>query len=155
MLTIWGFEAAFFVVADGVAEVVHHNPREEAGFGVLGDEVIFGTGAPENASVNAEHGDDAVVFFFAWVFIVGEDGGFSRDETVWHKFLDFGRIGDFVKEESAVWFDNERHLTGLFGGGFDDFALETDGEFFKFGLKIVGFADHHRVDEFFNAFRIR
>lgn len=63
MLAIWRFEAAFFVVTDGVTEVVHHHPREKAGFGVLGDEVIFGTGAPENASVDAEHGDDAVVFF--------------------------------------------------------------------------------------------
>lgn len=153
MLAIWRFEATFFVVTDGVTEVVHHYPREKAGFGVLGDEVIFGTGAPENASVDAEHGDDAVVFF--GVFIVGEDGGFGRDETFWHKFLDFGGVRDFVKEESAVWLDDERHLAGLFGGGFDDFALEANREFFKFGLKIVGFADHHRVDEFFNAFRIR
>ena len=152
MLAIWRLEATFFVVADGVAGVVHHHPREKAGFGVLGDEVIFGTGAPENASVDAEHGDDAVVFFE--VFTVGEDGGFGRDETFWHKFLDFGGVRDFVEEESAVGFDDERHLTGLFGGGFDDFALEAYGELFQLGLEVVGFADHHRVDEFFNAFRV-
>ena len=149
MVTVWGFEAVRFVVADGVADVVHHNPTSETGGGVFSDEIVFGAGTPEDASVDAEHGDDAVVFFFA---LVGEDGRFDGDEAVGHEFLDFGGIGDFVKEESTVGFDDERHLAGLFSGFLDDCARETDGEFFKFGLKIVGFADHHRVDEALNAF---
>lgn len=129
MLAIWRFEATFFVVADGVADVIHHHPREEAGFGVFGDEVVFGAGAPEDAGVNAKHGDDAVVFFF--VFAIGKDGGWGWDEAVWHKLLDFGRVRDFVKEESAVWFDDERHLAGFLVADLIILRCRQTGSFFS------------------------
>lgn len=151
LVTVWGFEAVRFVVADGVAEIVHHNPASEAGGGVFGDEIVFGAGTPEDAGMDAEHRDDAVVFFLV---LVGKDGGLNGDKAIGHEFLDFGGIGDFVKEESTVGFDDERHLTSLFGGFLDDCALEADGELTEFSLEIVGLADHHGVDEALNAFGI-
>lgn len=71
--------------------------------------------------------------------------------------VDAGSVGEHMlgEGEGKDFVEYGAEVASGFGGGFDDFALEVDGEFFKFGLKIVGFADHHRVDEFFDTFRIR
>lgn len=144
------FETRFFVVTDGVADVVHHDPAHEVGAGVFGDEVVFGAGAPENAGVDAEHGDDAVAF----LGVVFKDGGFGGNEFLGEEFLDFFWVFDFVEEEGAVGLDDEGHFGGLFGGGFDNFLLQANREFFESGLHEVGFADHHGVDEPFDAFGV-
>ena len=71
--------------------------------------------------------------------------------------VDAGSVGEHMlgEGEGKDFVESGAEVASGFGGGFDDFALEVDGEFFKFGLKIVGFADHHRVDEFFNAGGVR
>ena len=71
--------------------------------------------------------------------------------------VDAGSVGEHMlgEGEGKDFVEYGAEVASGFGGGFDDFALEVDGEFFKFGLKIVGFADHHRVDEFFNAGGVR
>ena len=149
-MDIWGFKTGAFVIADGITNVIHHNPGEEAGLLILGDEIKLSASAPENTGVDAKHGNDAVIF--CWTS--GEDFGFGWSEIIGKKLLDFGRVGDFVEEESAVGLNHERHHSGGFGGIFDKFLLKPDGKLSEFGLHIVGFADHHGINKLFHTFGV-
>ena len=70
--------------------------------------------------------------------------------------VDAGSVGEHMlgEGEGKDFVEYGAEVASGFGGGFDDFALEAYGELFQLGLEVVGFADHHRVDEFFNAFRV-
>ena len=140
-----------FIVADCVAEIVHHNPREETGFFIFSDKIIFDASAPENTGMNTKHGDNAVVF--GWASGV-KNLRFRRDEAVWHEFLDFCGVWDLIKEECTIRFDYKRHFGGGFRGISDKLLLEPNWELGKFGLHIMRLADHHRIDELLDAFGI-
>ena len=123
----------FFVVRDRVADVVHHHPRKEAGFLILGNEVVFGASAPKHTGVDTKHADDAVIFFG----VVFKNGGPGGNEIVGHEFLDFGGIGDFVEKKGAIWLDYKRHFVGFFGGAGDNFALKPNWKLGELGLHVM------------------
>ena len=125
ILDVGRFEAMLFVVRNRVADVIHNNPREEAGMSVSSDKVELRAGAPKNAGVDAKITDDAVIF---WCVAL-KNAKLGRFETIRKVFLNFRRVGNLVKEEKGIRLNDKWHLGGLFRSAFDDFALKANGEF--------------------------